>query len=437
VSHETRIIKEALMKKVLAVLMAALLLVSALALVGCGDPETTTDGNKTTTAPNTTNKPVTTTKPNETTKDPVTETPTTTVAPPVTTAPQLVLRDPAKKYYVSSETYKTSNRNEDEEFLFINQAGSNANERYADGTGFLLYEIPLAGMIEPTVTIVIRQQYYVAVLPTIDATEDEYIKIASFADIKDNYPATDFNDQDAYVAGTNIETITINPYEYEMYEYLYLYIANSNPSTGWGGTIMSLTINQYVEGEGPEITTINNAPGTQNYKNDSMVQISEEILTTADDADEAYIHINTSSANDTRRYCDGTTYLIYRIEVRNMVEPTIELLMAQNYKIEVSPDGATWVEIANFGTSEQYRTMYEDFTLNGENSEYNFVASGDLESGNNFTTITIDPYNPGNGADAITGQLYIKISDCFPSAGWGGAVEKLTIKQSVDPSAQQ
>ncbi|MBQ7364318.1 MAG: hypothetical protein IJW46_01825 [Clostridia bacterium] len=420
------------MKKILAVLMAAALLVSALALVACGDdPEiTTSKAPETTTAPTTTKKDETPTTPeveNTTTKAPETTVPETTEEPVAPVQP--TLRDPAKVYHVESTSYKTSNRNEDYDFIFIDQAGSNANERFADGTGFVLYQIPLTGMIEPTVTITIRQQYYVAILPDLDATEDEYIKIASFADIKDQFPPESFNDQDAYVAGTNIIDITINPYEHEMYEYLYLYIGNSNPSTGWGGTIMKLTINQYVEGEAEETSGINIEPGTPNYKTDTMTQIEEVILTTADDADEEYIYINTASATDTRRYCDGNAYLIYTFNLRDMYEPTFDLYLAQNYKIEVSPDGQTWTEIANFATSEEYQRMYEDFTANGADSDYNFVSSGDLESGNNFTHLVIDPYTHD-----ITGQLFIKISDCFPSAGWGGAVENITIRQWVEPA---
>jgi hypothetical protein len=142
--------------------------------------------------------------------------------------------------------------------------------------------------------------------------------------------------------------------------------------------------------------------------------------------------MNTSSATDTRRYCDRNAYIIYTFNIRNMYEPTFDLYMAQNYKIEISHDGKTWIEVANFATSEEYERMYADFQANGEASDYNFVASGDLESGNNFTHIIIDPYNPGNGADAITGQLFIKISDCFPSDGWGGAVENITIRQWVE-----
>ena len=416
------------MKKIIVILMAIAMIASTLALSACGNSNTTTTEPGATTAPTTT----TGTTPNTTVPETTTTTPTTTEPPEPVATP--VLRDPAKVYHVETKSYKTSSKNEDADFILDNSAGVNDNERFADGAGQIIYMIDLSGMIEPTVTLHIRQQYYVAVLPTLDVLEDEYIEIANFNNIKDQFPSDAFNEAGAYTAGTNDIEVTINPYQYEIYDMLYILIANSNPSTGWGGTIMRLDINQYVEGEGPVITTIDNSPGTVNNKEPGMVQVDEVILTTAADEDEKYIFKNTSQATGTRRYCDGNKYIVYRFDIRELYEPTFDLYVAQNYKIEISHDGESWVEFVDFSKTQEYTDMYNDYLEKGADSEYNFVASGDLESGNNFTHIIIDPYNPGlDNIDAITGNLYIRISDCFPAAGWGGAVENITIRHWVNP----
>ncbi len=399
------------MKKVLILLMALLLATTVFALVACDDdtPDSSTPGTSSTTTANTGTTTPTTTE----TPPPDSTTPTVT-----TPAPTANTRDNAKEYHQEPLTVKTNDRGADDDYLVIG-AGANANERFADGDSQIIYEFNVSDMIEPTITFKVRQQYRILCTDNLDDDLEDMHEVASFLDIMDQFPATDFNENGEYIAGTNIIDITLNPYEYGYYGSFFVFIVNAQPQFGHGGTIMSFTINQWVEGKGPEITTIDNSNGTPNYKTPSMTQKSEEYVTGSGDEDEKYIFENTSMASDTRRYADESRFLIYRIDLRKLVEPTVELYVVQNYKIEVSLDGSTWTEIANYSKTQEYA---DKKAADGSNPEI-FAPSGDYLTGDNFTTITIDPYEY-----EIYGNLYIRISDCFPSAGWGGAIEKLTIK---------
>lgn len=402
------------MKKVLLLLMALLSAAAILVLAACSDDTPTT------------------TEPKDSSSDAISDTagnhsttPATSTNPPVVTTPVVTTpatpntRDSAKEYHQEPTLVKTNSKNEDEEYILIDNAGSNLNERFADGEGYILYEFDLSDMIEPTITFKVRQQYVIYVTDNLEDTYEDMHELANFMDIADQFPSSDFNENGEYIDGNNIIEITLDPYELGYYGTVFVYIANCQPQFGHGGTIMSFTINQWVEGKGPEITTIDNSNGTPNYKTPDMTQTSQEFVTGAADEDEAYIFENTSQTSDNRRYADKSAFLIYRIDLRELVEPTVELYVVQNYKIEVSLDGSDWKEIANYSKTDEYN---EKFAADGSNSEI-FAPSGDYLTGDNYTTIVIDPYEY-----EIYGNLYIRISDCFPADGWGGAIEKLTIK---------
>lgn len=164
-------------------------------------------------------------------------------------------KDPLKFYDEIPTVVYTNSNNFDSSYLVENTAGANLNERFADGQSYLLYKIPLGSMIEPTITLSLRQQYYVAISGEGYTSFDSFIKIADFNDVKDQYPANEFNEEGAYVAGNNRVTITVDPYRYGIYDTLYIYIANSNPSTGWGGTIDQFIIRQWKwNGKTKELT---------------------------------------------------------------------------------------------------------------------------------------------------------------------------------------
>ena len=194
-----------------------------------------------------------------------------------------------------------------------------------------------------------------------------------------------------------------------------------NPADGWGGTINQIDICSYKEGTAPEATSLDDSQGTPNYPSADMVETAVSVAVNGYGEDEEYLFENTASANETRRYADGNSYFIYRIEIRDLVSPKIALKIAQNYLVEISSNGQDWIEVVDFSKTSEYQDLYNQYLGTAEFDSY-FASSGDYIGGENMTDIVIDPYEY-----EIYGALYIKISDCITSAGWGGALELLTI----------
>lgn len=413
------------MKKLLVVLLAVLLTVTLIALVACGNNETSSTGTNESSTPSggTSSDPVQSSTPGETSSTqetpPTTPEETTSSEPPVEPKPSM--KDPAKEYHVDRTTVKTSNHDYDSDYLYYSNAGSNANERYSDGESQSWYMFNVAGMIEPYIVLDVRQNYLIYVTDDFETDVSEWHIVANFADKYSEYPASDFNENGVYTAGSNRINVIVNPYEYGYYGEFFVVIANCNPTAGNGGTIMSLSVCQWVEGAGSDETTEDTTPGEPKYKSPTMVEDTITVKVSGADEDLEYVYEDYGAATDTRRYYDGSAYGIYRIDLRKFTQPTITFTVAQNYKIEISGEkDGNWVEIANFANTEQYAEL-------AQTKPDQIHASGDYLEGDNFVDITIDPYE----YEMYT-FLYVKFSDCFPSAGWGAAVEQLVITSWVD-----
>lgn len=229
------------MKKTLTALTALFCILALTACSGGGDTATTTTAG--TTASTTTSSAATTTTAATNTTPASTEdpgsVPSTPEVPVDTGTPNY--REDGKDYHLSSLIIPTNSQNLDADYLLENTAQSNNDYRYADNAGYLIYRVDLTDKIEPTVDLLVLQNYYISV-----ANNDELIgetKVVSYAD---EYSGT-------LTSGGNDVTITINPYDYGCYTEIYIIISDTDTSDGWGGTIRSLTINEYVEGEGEDV----------------------------------------------------------------------------------------------------------------------------------------------------------------------------------------
>ena len=50
----------------------------------------------------------------------------------------------------------------------------------------------------------------------------------------------------------------------------------------------------------------------------------------------------------------------------------------------------------------------------------------------NTTFYTVDPAEYG-----CEGQIYLRVANCYPTGGWGGAVSSISIFHSVEDTAQE
>jgi len=118
--------------------------------------------------------------------------------------------------------------------------------------------------------------------------------------------------------------------------------------------------------------------------------------------DAAYIYQNTAFANDSLRFADGDTQLVYRFNLADFSNPDFTLEVFQNYLIDVSADGVHY-------------TVTHDYSL---------IDPSHPRTGGNNVLVTFDPDDYG----AQT-EFYIRIRNTDPSTGWGGSVRLLVIRQ--------
>jgi|GEM_PF-2312676 len=155
------------------------------------------------------------------------------------------MKEDGKEYHIESLVIPTNSKNIDEAhgYLIDNTAQSNNDYRYCDGYGYVIYKVDLSEMIEPTIDLLILQNYVVSIAAYDDV---DYYQVV--LDYSEEHPST-------LTTGGNDITYTIDPYSYGFYKEIYIMISDTITSDGWGGTIRSLTINQYVEGAGEDVST--------------------------------------------------------------------------------------------------------------------------------------------------------------------------------------
>ena len=142
---------------------------------------------------------------------------------------------------------------------------------------------------------------------------------------------------------------------------------------------------------------------TDQPREDDPVQRYREMLVTADSngQDEEYIVRNSGLVYD-RRYCDGNAELVYRIDLSEYDDPVVVLNVASNYLISVSDHDGGWTEAYNYKT----------------------LSGGKwIEGISNRTAHTIRPSDYG-----LDDVVYVKLSSCDPSKGWGGCIYSFSIR---------
>jgi len=178
---------------------------------------------------------------------------------------------------------------------------------------------------------------------------------------------------------------------------------NITPYIRWDASTSSLLL-QFegsVSGVSVEVTWSGNPTDLSNEK----VPGRTVIPTNSSNLDAAYIYKNTAFANDSLRFADGTTELIYKFNLADFSNPVFTLQVCQNYLIDVSTDGV------NF-------TVTHDYSL---------INPVHLTTGGNDVLLTFDPDDYGS-----TDAFYIRIRNTDPTKGWGGSVRMLIIRQYAD-----
>jgi len=125
----------------------------------------------------------------------------------------------------------TNSSNLDAAYIFKNTASSNDYLRFADGATELVYKFNLSEFTNPTFTLEVLQNYLI----DVSADGVNYTVTNDFSLIDPSHPRT----------GGNNVFLTFNPKDYGATKAFYIRIRNTDPSTGWGGSVKTLIIRQY------------------------------------------------------------------------------------------------------------------------------------------------------------------------------------------------
>ncbi|MEI6580498.1 MAG: hypothetical protein WCN92_13680, partial [Eubacteriales bacterium] len=118
--------------------------------------------------------------------------------------------------------------------------------------------------------------------------------------------------------------------------------------------------------------------------------------------DAAYLFKNTASANDSLRFADGASEIVYKFKLSDFSNPTFTLEVLSNYLVDVSADGVNY-------------TVTNDYSL---------IDPSHPRTGGNNIFLTFVPGDYG-----VTNEFYVRIRNTDPSTGWGGCVKTLIIRQ--------
>ncbi|MBE6620347.1 MAG: hypothetical protein E7625_03165 [Ruminococcaceae bacterium] len=129
-------------------------------------------------------------------------------------------------------------------------------------------------------------------------------------------------------------------------------------------------------------------------------------------ADASLIHVNTGGADGKKRYCDGKSEIIWKMDVSRFRGLTIAVALSQNYMLEVSGDGVNWQTVIN------YRDISTMNATTGTNDGIACILVGAYAN--------------------INSTLYIRLSNANAktNGSWGGAIKSFTFQYLVSDESE-
>ena len=166
---------------------------------------------------------------------------------------------------------------------------------------------------------------------------------------------------------------------------IYIRIADCHPVDGWGGAIHA---------DSEVVMRVEYVP-------QPITEIEQHGFYVFDSTEEAYLVRTTAGVNATRRFSDISRETVYKYTVTNhqeVVKLTWSAKLGAQLLLQVSQDGKDWTEF--------FAYAYDESLPNGQGQaaaymEFDLTKYVDLSE------------NP---------DVYIRIADCHPVDGWGGAI---------------
>ena len=301
-------------------------------------------------------------------------------------------------------TVKTNEENLDAALLHHNTGSANASFRYADATSRIVYKIDLTKFRNATVSMEVLQNYLVSY-----STDNKRWTVLADYSKTEGYAGT-------LQGGGNNTIVSISAAAAGHPDVLYIRIEDCDPYDGWGGTIKSLTISYQRYEDEPPVTLPGpgekpdpSTPGTDGFepigidfaaKYPDREKLTLTINASSKD-DAPFIVKDTSASTATLKYTDLSNEIIYRFDLSEYENAVVVATVCQNYFVQVSSDGKTWITI----------------------QDYAAVNGGRFEGSSNETTVgaAAEKYAPESD------YIYLRFANADTSVGWGTGLSKIEI----------
>ena len=117
--------------------------------------------------------------------------------------------------------------------------------------------------------------------------------------------------------------------------------------------------------------------------------------------DQPFIVKDTSATLPSQKYTDLSNEIIYRFDLSEYEDAVVVATVSQNYFVQVSKDGKTWITI----------------------QDYAAVNGGRIEGGSNLATVGASAQKYAPDSD----YLYLRFANADVQTGWGTALSKIEI----------
>lgn len=140
--------------------------------------------------------------------------------------------------------------------------------------------------------------------------------------------------------------------------------------------------------------------------NDRQTKLEVDYIpTNSAGKDQGYIARSTAQESALWRWCDGQREIVYQFDLSAWHSPLFRVQISNNYLLQVSANDTDFTTVADYGA------------LSGKTFDGSYYNTA-------FYTIQPSDYS-------CTDRLYLRIANCNPSAGWGGAVSSISIFHQV------
>ncbi len=286
----------------------------------------------------------------------------------------------------------------DEEFIIKNTAAINAARYYCDDKGEVIWKIDLNEYKNAYFAITVLQNYRLEV----STDGEDWLMVQDYIKVNGNRINSTSN--------TCIVGIDSKVYAKDA-DYMYVRLSNADPGKGYGGAVTQYEI-YYNAPIIPETDPADYAPlldslATYDEAYASLQKVSVRSNVNAEDAE--FIYDNRAESNQNCRFCDRDKELILKIDLTKYQDAVVALQICQNYRIQVSADGRTYVTA-------------QDWV--GQGNEWSKITTA------NMTYVILDSAVYAGGSKA----MYVKLSACDPTNGWGARLESITVYYGGKPA---